>query len=333
MQNERLDLPELEEVKSTGDLDRLMSSLLGPFVFAILAVIALAFIWSSSYPGYGPQEALMWKYLLTAFTAGVVVAVAFQVMRGHWLDYSWATDNDGLTFWRGMFYSRKIRWSEVTRAETKWVNLFMGRRHIIYGQGLSTAIPANQPLLSASVWQHLNRFGKAESVELSEDAVSLWAPMYEHFPESAEWESSSRMNVALLLVMISAMISAYGLIASKMMSLGGKWMVLLITGAVTGIVVDALWSIGWVKADPKKLQTRTRWRTSSVEWNKIESVRWENGCLALNIRITWYRTLQIPWNHDDPDSNALMLCVVRHLRSRENPILLPLPDRLRPETD
>ncbi len=327
MQQERPDLPELEEVKSTRAFDGSMFALAVLSAMALVIFAGLVARWLAPSAGAIHPTHIQRIYFIRLLVLEGSVAAILLFIRTYILDYSWETNSEGLRYWRWLLLSGFIPWNEVTGAETRRVNLLMGKRHVVYGNGRATAIPTSQAVLSASIWQHLRAVGKADGLTLSDEADALWTPSA-YLPESADWKGGSWLVNNMGMLIFGVMLLIFWLLITTTNDVPNRWGGLVMPLAFLGSAFRGLWATRWAKAGPEKLETRNCWRTNVVRWDEIQAVRWTDFNLTLSIRINWYRSINIPWSKHNTDTNALIQCIARNLHNRPNPILLPLPGSL-----
>jgi hypothetical protein len=113
-------------------------------------------------------------------------------IRGYMSGCTLRTSGSGLLIEQPFRRKKFLRWSEIEDIDVKHKEKEPARVTLVGGD-FSFTLPDwvwSDPLLQASFWQHLKRYGLAEIFPISEDAKSLWYRISDDVPEVQQWKVS-----------------------------------------------------------------------------------------------------------------------------------------------
>ena len=201
MDGDKPDLEELEPVTSGGD-----PGLIGYAAVILLACALLVFgvmLYGLAFP---PSRHPSWvnrnDYTLALAALGACCVALIAAVRSPMFDYYWETSSDGL-WYQGTLRRDLIRWAEVTQAETKWVNVILGRRHVVRGGGHVVAAPYKDAAMTTSIQQHLGRVGMGGGIRQPGHFSETWNGIPSHIPEELEWENPRPPDIGLVIIKLT----------------------------------------------------------------------------------------------------------------------------------
>lgn len=328
------DLPGLESAEA-GVSQRLIA--MGVLIIYTGFIAALC-IW-----GYRLYRPFMGEMLVPA-TVGVALLallVLWVIVRLALGVYSWKTDERGLTM-RGPIIRRFVAWGDV---EDAWSG--QGTSDLFYhlqtnGGAIRVNVESRRdaPGLYASIRQHLRRLGRAGSLDLPENALSLWDVIPDEVPNTIHWTNPHPPKLWGIIIP--------GLILVAMAT-GCVWIAVVGAGFAKGIAalgVLVFGSVIWstihdlmrtalsVSLGDDRLEVQTARKSVTIPWSEVVTARWANdaNCAYGGILIAGRNapdTVSIPYWASDDDSGKLVLAVIRRLRTAGVPQALIIPELLR----
>lgn len=131
------------------------------------------------FPVFGIASHIAWYGIL----ASIIVTLGVNLLYYYLTDITYATSPDGIQIKRKLG-STVIPWTNIRRAS---FNPIWPSSEITLetqtGKRIKVTAP---PVLEASIWQHLRRIGRADNARLSEEALSIWAPIPDDIPYEME---------------------------------------------------------------------------------------------------------------------------------------------------
>lgn len=325
------DLPELDSVRASNwGPDSYRSAALVNALFASLPTLlacgsaagALSLIIRGAPPALPFAGAL---FILSA----AMLLWAAKIALG---DFYWETDSHALTA-RGWFRDRLVQWWEV-RSVTEGETRFGSYRKLATDRG-SFRLPCESDTrimhLHASVWQHLRRAGRAGVYDLPPLAATLWMPIPDGLPREIDWANPTPPNARLVWLKVAAIwcVSACAwYLANRDMGFrnaASNWIPIAV--ATFSITLPMLKSPlrtacrATVRRDG--LAVALPGRSLDLSWRDVEDANWED-CSALVIWTGFWRAIRVPRGIND-GSDELIVGIVRGLRERDDPLLLPVP--------
>lgn len=320
------ELPELESVrvkKANKLLNTLVAMLLMlvPFTFTIGVLIGTGMFLLA--PPSQKEPAL--TLIMTLFGIPAVLLQVWILKRFLLCPYYWETSEQGFTI-GGYFRKRSINWADIQSVEFipgKGYELVTAERSIKLDKETLKNI-----CLEASIWQHLNRAGKADNLPLSPFAMSLWAQIPDTKTEEIHWESPKPPHALDILIRCAC---AEALIWGAAVRFEPD--------AIFGLYFIALFPLGWalftltlikrISITDDRIQLTTALGKRSIHWNSVCSVgflsRWMTQPPSLMIRAGILGYIRIPWYPQHPNSTRVMLAILRRLRQEERFKFLPFP--------
>lgn len=344
--NDLPDLPALEsvEVKAYGLLKAAAVLFTIPLLFTALMTWMFVFYW----------QYLNNMLLIMIFGGGMAAVCCWMLYRILWADYYWKTDSEGL-FTRGLLRKRYIKWSNVVSAKTTrdvvrqtCYKISIGTRTISIPIHIDGTF-AETNALSASIWQHLRRYGNAENIKPKEEALTFWDRIPDELSDDLHWTNPKPVfwnasNIASLSFMLLMLIGSLVMI---LIEPADWWLGLFSISVFSGIVLLPIWeyftTAKAVILGKDYLEVELPRRKIALAWNDLERVFWavqmanNNTCLRIHCKNS--TKVLIPLLHDDCYSQRLMLAIIRRLRNLEKPPVLIIPPVLRnqqydlPQTD
>lgn len=320
------ELPELESVeakgpsRATGMLAALVLLPL-PAVFIILLILTLG----AMLIGKHTSEDLPYALIACVISVPAIYLVIWVIRKMFGTQYQWQTDSEGLTI---AAFRRKhfLRWREI---EVSGVRPGVGYEFRTPQGTIRLDKEALQnTALEASIWQHLNRVGKAGDIIPSDFAMSLWAEIPDDRMESIQWESPLPIHVPDIVLRFVAL-------------------EVLIWGATLYFKLDPVpiaalfswWPVVWagsrligirrISVDDHGISAVTALGKRTIPWAQVHSVKFVNPGIrqpaSLQIRGRGLKFLRIPWIPQHPNSTRVMLSILRRLRQQDRFKLLPFP--------
>lgn len=255
------------------------------------------------------------------FLAGVL---GLWLTRSPFFDCGWITDSEGLTV-SGAWRARRILWSQITSAETRWISLFLGRRFVLTTGTGAAYIPTTYPDLAASIWLHLNRIGMASGLKLENDAESLLSPVDEAVADELDWENPCPPSISKISLLAAIVVAAMLLLkcfahSHALVYFGGILLTVILSSALSKLTAARRCS---VRSD--HFEADTILRKIRVRWEDVKSAQWSEIKDGVRLCISWYSSVFLPWNRDDEESHALIATIAKHLRDRSPQLLLAIP--------
>lgn len=320
------DLPGLEQVELRRSGDRTMDFLpLMVFVAAVCAIIASVVLLALMIVMPRPLAPGAIAVLIIPMAAGVASIRLYNT--SPMFDDSWRTSREGLTVAR-LFKRRFIDWHQVESAQTRWVNLLVGRVHVLRTAKGVVYVPADQLYLGASIKQHLNRIGKGEGIELPDRAETLWAPIPGDIPREIEWVNPQPPSATLVLALIAAGAFSIALGLWWLQATEGFRFKMVIVVAISAACIQAGLKLARtarrVNLNDERLVVGTLIGSVNTPWHQVKSTADEQG--SARIRASWLHTVFLPWNTDEEGVKRLVYAIVRRLREEDRPVQLPLPE-------
>jgi hypothetical protein len=324
VQDIRHDLPELEAVKSASASYPAVSALADVIVFALVAGIVAVACWAAAMLWQvGPVDNSRRLAVLA-----VIAAMVFLIRRSSYFDHTWSTSSAGLSY-RGILRSGFIPWMEVTEVKVISPLFLQGERTVIHGRYQKTAVPTHDAVLSASIHQHLMRYGKAGSVPVPREADWLWRGMNVDLPGPVEWVNPSKLSSPIFEKVATVLTAAVtiGIFCRLFLSHAPHWM---------SSLPILLYPIGWlnstarqvrrVSVDQDKVEAESRSGTTSMLWDQIKSAGWSGQIVSLHRE--GKGVVHIPWIPNDRQSTAVLVFIMQHMRSRPEGFRIPVPEQL-----
>lgn len=339
--NDLPDLPSLERVEANLTSEAL--PIAGVALFAATGVTAAFVLLYLRYRGYFGAQAVIIQAAIGVFAllaVWVVVKALGAICR-------WSSDPDGLTG-RSVLRTIRIRWSDVSRATSRRTAYGETSHVLETGDGRRMTVTPYRSgfgltAIQASIWQHLRRAGRAESLELPESAVSLWDEIPDSVPSSIEWtDPGSRLPMWIFLSLI-----AFGLVVMTVGMTSSAWR----RGDARGVAASAVFGLVLagllacllrstcripvrIVTDDASIETTAPGSGQTMRWEDVASARWVrmegDGGYGLDIRaVDGKPGILVPYRTSSEAPAMLILSVIRRLRTAGHPQAVPIPDRLR----
>lgn len=314
------DLSALESVRS-GDGPSIISIMLGIGGIVSLITFAIALFLT-----------ILGKYidlisgLVVAGCSLVVSIAALLVLRLSVFDHRWETDSEGVTADKP-FGRKRIEWRNVTEAKTLWVNLILGRRHMVTDGRTTIYVPDSDPHIAASLWYYLKKLNMAADIELSSDAASFWQELPET-PLSVKWSDPHSRPIIKVMVGVVLLFGFLILIHYTVKSAILEWFLTILAAGFVDICFRPLTTVQEISIDQYGFEAKTTIGDYQKHWGQVKSATWGGVDNRIDLKLSWWRTLHIPWDRDDKESSALSIAIIDRLANQTPQILLPRPDGL-----
>lgn len=324
----RVDLPCLESVEATAKA----------YAFAAVMVALIAAVFCGGlcglyahwfWPGQkADRPELIPAILLTSAVFGLLfVRIAIRC------GYRWKTDREGLTE-RSLSGQRYIQWTDVTRA-ARTKSLVGETRYTLWAGKKQVVIPStvvDGPVLMASIWQHLRRFGRSDDSLLSEESESLWISIPESIPQDIDFYNSRVPDWRLaLLWLVAIVVGCCGawvwqpkLVAQHAFSTLSHFVFVLIPhlfGLVRQRMIlarSAYIRSGWFEAT-------NAFGKVDLQWSDIRRARATDSGLMISAG-GLRRTVLLPYSHGNDEQARVVLAAIRHLRGSGCSMAVALPE-------
>lgn len=190
---------------------------------------------------------------------------------------------------RRLLCTRLLRWEDVVEVRIGTFSYYWQQIAIKTSNGRQVITHYDDPRLQACIWQHLRKHGKADLIELSDEAESFWYEISDAIPQTMTWAASTQKNHPEFGRVERVELRDDGIsVTERGRSVDLQWTE--ISDAEWLVELDELATIGLLIGTPNKLGL-----------------------------------LRIPLFDDDPECVKLMLAIVRRLRIQEHAPLLHIP--------
>lgn len=321
--DQRHELPSLKNVQHNAD-PGVLGVLIASLALASICVLGFILYFMITDPISSPHLGLNVDTLLPTGVA-VFILILLAILRSPTFHYKWETSSNGLRF-EGFACGGLIRWNEVVSAETRWVNILVGRRIVIRTRHEATHLPVRNPALSASVWQHLHQAGKSEGIELDPVAESLWAEPFDSVPETIEWKHPKPIRFRRVVAGAVLFYALYFFLEWKLSSNNfAGWILAIPVGLMAESSLRGALFANHLSTDEQGLTVRAMLRTVTARWDEIKSAGWNEGWRPrVEIQLSWWNRVYVPYLEDDEHSRQAILSLTRDLRNRSHlPVHLP----------
>jgi hypothetical protein len=327
MQEERPYLPQLESVECRADPSvRLVLVLYGGMILIFLTGLLRGFIEYGRYIPFPGQ--LIFGIAIALFLIGCA--------RVLFTSSTFKTDPDGLSV-RGPLRGYFIRWSDINGVSTT-TTLLQHRLLVIKTQERAYRIDPDglrscfSDALQASIWQHLNGLGRANGMDLSPTALTLWSPIPEGIPDELTWgKSPSTLQKVGGWVIPLVWLCFCSLLVSVYLHLGlTPWraMQLLVVASLAVAVGYMMWDEAstrgrMIQISRDHLAADRLFDRIEIPWSDVTgTLRQRSGLLVIANK----KRVLVPFSLGDKDSEALTLAVIRYLREAGTPHPLVIPE-------
>jgi hypothetical protein len=232
---------------------------------------------------------------------------------------------------RGWFQRRFVEWSKIERIEEPTHRVGLARFRLHTDQDAVTMPKGNYTAtvhLDASTWQHLRRLRNEDPFKLSPEALTLWQPISDKIPREMDWVNPDPpifRRLAVCLVLISGI--GLALWFTRYTHGTARFPFLSNIACATFfiirmIVYPALRTPIRVRVREDGIEAELPRQTISLPWSEIVGADWYD-VEALTLSGRRRRNIRIPFDRGT-DSEALILAIIRRLREREDPLLIPI---------
>lgn len=259
-------------------------------------------------------------------------------------DHRWSTTPEGL-YARAILRRRFVRWDDVREASSRRSSLHSTPAYTIRtSRGRFQVYPVgtySMIVLYASVWQHLRRVGKADGLELPQEALSIWDSIPDELPREMDW-ADKRQPLLWPNIAVPAVFMTGALWFAITEALDGHYLfaiAVLLAGSIlplmfASLIREMLASAKKVSLCEDRLEAVTRRGPVTIPWNDVRRAKWDrdsgSGCLRILIGGgSPYREVGILYKPTSEESSKLILVVIRRLRTAGTPQALVIPDPLR----
>lgn len=275
--------------------------------------------------------------LLVALIPACIIYVIIRILSGFHL---YTTDRNGITM-RGVLRRRFIPWMDITAASTAQTRIGSVVLILETNNGTVKIDPRgfgsstwNTDSIVASTWQHLRRFGHADGITLSENALKLWEPIPDNVPEEMEWghPASSKYKsgaIASIAFFAILMILAWFAIGKSIQMIFLSLIFTVCFAFLIKLIMSQSLHLAYaVNVKRDGLQTELLFEKTFIAWIDITYTLWfkTNSTTHLVIKTsTPKREVLIPFTSGDAESEMLIMSIFRHLRiaGMKQPIILP----------
>lgn len=270
---------------------------------------------------------LLSKYQYPVYAIGLLIfLITFPLLfafRLYKKRITWETGHEGLSISRP-FYERFIKWSDVISVQTtRW-------SYIIRTDKTSIKIPVSKKLqfvrLIASVWQHLDKTGKAGDFYLPQEAQGFLKEIPSDVPDMIEWSNQhASLNVIKAICSILLML-LLGIIIWQEDEPGSVFILLnllLFTVVIIHLVGRMMYEANFVSFRNGLLKIVTLLGTKEIYVEDLEYVEWLSGH-HLELSGNDKKAI-IPFDKYDPQSCKLLLAVIKSMRECRTRQIIPIP--------
>jgi|GEM_PF-1287919 len=324
--DQRLDLPYLESVE-TRDAGRILP-ILG--ICAMYSWVIFAAIYGCIvYREFMPLEGRIATAILLACIGWIALRVLFSFTY-------FKTDSDGFTM-RGPFRRRFIPWIEIqsasvsmTRTKETMLTLITKRDKVrVNARGLGGGAGIAD-CVAASVWQHLRREGRADGMILPESALRLWDEIPDDVPAEIDWGKPASKGTLFITILMAVFF--YGGIIGMANSMGltipllimCASMALGVTAMMKMLFSTALCTASGARVRRDGIEGDFPFGKRYIPWSQVASAWWSQKNLVIK-SVNPRSEIWVPYKLGSRESERLILCIIRYLRSAGNPQAVPLP--------
>lgn len=317
-------LPELDSVRVNGaskPLNVLQALLLliipgGYTLFLIVAYCVALF-------GPPQKDTFLMLFFFTVCGIPMIILDVWIVRKVLLCQYYWKTSKKGLTI--GMFLKNLfIPWEDVEAAlllPKRRYEIRTEKRTLRLERGAQESIS-----LEASIWQHLQRLGKATITPLSMFAISLWAQIPDDASEEIQWESPKPpyfLDIILKLTALETLI--WGIVFFFKLEIALPLFVIS-TFPVWRALYDLI-LIQSISISDDRIVALTALGTFNISWSDVQSIKFFGGyggrCMIIRAGTLCF--IRVPWFPKHPNSTRILLAITKRLRQEERFKLLPFP--------
>ncbi len=324
------DLPCLESVKSGEFRDALALGCFSGLVIYMLILTSWAYC---KYSLFLPAVGRALFFMLMALEAYIVLRIATSV-------FTLQTNSDALTL-QGVFRKRVIFWNDIQSASYRKTRLgcyclFIetGNRTIkVYPSGIGGSTTSGQVIV-ASVWQHLRRLNRTDSIELPSAVKSLWEDVPNDVPQEITWGKSPNLTTKIGAVIAAIIFPAMAGSAILLCGSAGSillWLIIASIYLIMGFFLispEILHKAHKVSVKRDGIEIELALKRLHIPWSEITSSTWLNNSSngKLNIKSVNPRAeVDISYLPGNKESENLLLAIIRQLRSSSAQIAIPLP--------
>jgi len=323
----RPDLRELESVQSGNS----RTSIVGLGVAGYI-------VWQACLIGYLNRhygECLDNKsYIPLILMFSIVIYMISRIILGYCF---YETDANGITM-RGLIRRRFVPWMDIEGAEVctsriGTVFLLLKIKGRVVRIAPSDTGSSRGDCLIASVWQHLRHFGRADGIELTETALSLWQPIPDDVPIEMEW-GKSPSSKAYVSFYCGMLFFGFLLLACFIFAAQSIGMILMLWPVVIAfpfllrrIVNDELNRGYKISVEKGGLEACTLFGIRYIPWSSVSYAGWQiyGGQQCLVVRSANRYAIHLPTLDYSPERDRLTTAVIRHLRKAGVPQAITLP--------
>ena len=318
------ELPELDSVRVKG-ANKSINVLLALLLLAVPGgyTVFLACIYWIALFGPPQKDAVAMVLLFSAFGVPMVLLDVWIVKRILLCQYYWETSERGIsigTFLKKLF----VFWTDVESAV-----LLPGHGYELQTTGRTIRLERGalqSVCLEASIWQHLNKLGKAVT-PLSPSAISLWAQIPEETADEVRWENPSPPRVLDIFLKLTAWETLiWGTVAYFKLEVALPLFVVSAFPLMSALYNVVLMERISVLSD--RIETCTALGRQSISWEAARSLKfvaWVGQPASMLVRAGTFCFVRIPWLPKHPNSTRVMLAIIKRLRQEERFKLLPFP--------
>lgn len=333
----RPELPALESVEASlwGDMSLTKMRINRAVTVLLLLVIAGLLLYAAhliiaSVPEQGIDSYDYVRIVFIAlFLTPIIFTAIYHAVRLFRSDIYWKTDSSGLTAYR-IYGSRRLEWTEVTFVSTLKSSWGFVSHKIRSGRSIFLIPDGSEKRahLAASVWQHLNRFGKAENITLQDESASFWEPI----PDVVPFEMDLRITTLspFLRILGWVVLTAFILAIPVAFVLSGlPWYIILFS--IFSVVLPGK-NITTIPYQAKRFslhqyrfEAETGKETVRAAWSEVTDASWYEGMILLQ---TSSSKVYVPLT-EEKESARLLLRIIERLRTIEHPKLLTISKQLK----
>lgn len=323
------DLPELESVSAStwGGRDYASASRSN----ALMLTVASLFVAASIYIGILESTSKLPPFGWLFIAAGIALTLwPIRIARA---DFYFETSERGLLA-RGWFRSRFVEWSQIKSMKDA-TSGFASECYMLSTDSGEIRTPKGDDLailhLDVSIWQHLRRLGRDDWFELPAGAQTLWSTVRAGIPREMDWSNPEPSGVAggyVLAAAICVVPFLYWLITRLSHEPIRSWRfapAIVPTISLAAQTLQPKLRIARrVSVREDRLEIELPRRVISLDWDAVSDANWYDA-EALILSGGPGEIARIPLRRHT-DSETLILAIIRRLREREHPILIPLMD-------
>lgn len=320
--------PELESVESAGGLKPNRKIQIGILIINFIAILFL------SIAVYFLLMEVSIKIILVFSVVIIAAAVAIFIWLRNILnaDFYLKTDSNGIHA-QSLRKSKFIRWDDVTDINVS--SSLYETIYIIKSRDSSIKFTDGNFYIMASVWQHLNKLGKAEKIKLLEESLSLWKLVPDNVPEGIEWINPHQPNYKQRIILV---ISVFILVLVPMITYvlirGGfiklltffPWILTAMLVVKNSFIQSALITARCATLTGNVLHVEIYKKSIDIQLSQVKRAFWYN--MDLRIVDQNDNLVSIPYVYDSIQSAQLFLAIIRQLRETNPKAFISIPNSL-----